>query len=343
MGEPGGGTTPVHDFNPATRAVEAMVTAQVIGVAARLGVADHLASGPRSGEDLVRAMGAHTEDGQRFLYACVAAGLLSEEKPDVYTLTPAGGLLRSDGEGGSFRNLAVTFTGPAFWLPMGRLIETVMSGSPAAESALGMSIWEYYKTHPEEEAFLAAGMSENTAGAIADVVAHYDFSRFTRIVDVGGSRGDLLCAILAAAPDATGVLFDRPEAVRHVDAAIARHVVAERVDIVGGSFLEEVPPGGDLYVLKTVLCDWDDAHAIKIMENCRRASAPGGRLLIAGMLLPPDLSSPLHLLSLVCRTAPGGRERTATEMESLIAAAGYHAARLVVATDAITLIEAEAA
>src|SRR5215467_9087619 len=120
MGQPRGGTTTVNDVNPATRAVEAMVTAQVIGVAARLGVADHLALGPRSGDDLVRVMGAHPEDGLRFLHACVAAGLLSEEKPGmegkpgVYALTPAGRFLRSAGNGKaeSFRTLAIAFTGP---------------------------------------------------------------------------------------------------------------------------------------------------------------------------------------------------------------------------------------
>ncbi|HLX49672.1 MAG TPA: methyltransferase [Streptosporangiaceae bacterium] len=346
---PAGGSATVNDFNPAARAVEAMVTAQVIGVAARLGMADHLASGPKSGADLVRAMGAHPEDGQRFLCACVAAGLLAEEKPGVYALTPAGGSLRSGGEGDSVRNLAITYTGPAFWLPMGRLIETIMTGASAAGSALGMNVWDFYKAHPEEEAFLAAGLSEDTAGGIADVVGNYDFSRFKRIVDVGGSRGDLLCAILAAVPAASGVLFDRPETVRNAAGIIASHGLGERVEIVGGSFFEEIPGDGDLYVLKRVLCDWDDAHALQVLENCRRACGPGAHLLIAGGMLPSPppaptpvtagLSSPLHLLSLVCRAVTGGKERTVADMRNLIAEAGW---RTTATMDEVPLVEAEA-
>lgn len=336
----------MNGVNPAERAIEAMMTAQVIGVAARLGVADHLASGPRAGEDLVRAMGTHPGDGLRLLNACVAVGLLSEEKPGVYALTPTGRLLRTDGEGKSFRNQAIIYTGPAFWLPIGRLMETVMSGRSSAESALGMNVWEYFKSHPEDEAALAAGMGEHTAEAIADLVRHYDFSRFRRIVDVGGNRGDWLCAMLGAAPAASGVLFDRPETVRHAADTIASHGVADRVDIVGGNFLEEIPSGGDLYVMKSVLCDWDDGHAIKILQNCRRASTPGTRLLVIdGMLqgpLTPGRSSPFHLLlDLVGHTVTGGGIRTVTDMKNLVAAAGWRT--LTMPDEDVALVEAEAA
>jgi O-methyltransferase domain len=275
----------------------------------------------------------------------------AQEKPGVYTLTPAGRSLRSGGEGESVRNLAITYTGPAFWLPIGRLMETIVTGASAAGSALGMNVWDFYKAHPEEEAFLAAGLSEDTAGGIADVMRHYDFSRFRRIVDVGGSRGDLLCAILAAVPAASGVLFDRPETVRNAADIIASHGFAGRVEIVGGDFFaDEVPRGGDLYVLKRVLCDWDDAHAVKVLDNCRRACALGTRLLVAGGMLPapppaptplsPDLSSPAHLLALVCRAVTGGKERTVTDMKNLLAEAGW---RTVATTDEVPLIEAEAA
>lgn len=322
-------------------ALESVIAAQVIGTAARLRLADHLSPGPKPADEVVRAMGAHPDVGRRFLLACAAAGLLTESEPGVFALTSAGECLRSGAQ--SLRDLAIAITSPGFWLPTGRLGDVVLSGRPAAEQALGMTLWDYYRANPEEGAHFAAAMRENTTESLAEVVRHYDFSRFARIVDVGCGPGDLLAAILAVAPAAVGVLFDRPEAIKDAAQIMAAHGIAGRAEMVGGNFLDEVPPDGDLYVMRIVLCDWDDDHAVAILRNCRRAGRPGARLLVAEMLLPPaDAQSPRHLQDLMEFAVTGGRLRTAEDMEKLTAEAGYQSGHVVAVLGAMTLFEAQA-
>jgi SAM-dependent methyltransferase len=321
--------------------IESMMAAQVIGTAARLGLADQLAQGPKSAGETVRAIGADPGLGRRFLLACVSVGLLTETEPGLFALTPAGECLRSDGQ--SLRDLAIATTSPGFWLPMGRLCDVVRTGLPAAEPALGMTIWDYYRANPEEGAHFTTAMRQNTAESPAELTRHYDFSRFSRIVDIGGGRGDLLAAILAVAPAASGVLFDRPEAIKEAAEVMAAHGLAGRAEVAGGDFLDEVPPAGDLYVMRIVLCDWDDAHAIQILRNCLRAGRPGARVLIAEMLMSgAEAGSSRHLHDLIEFAVTGGRVRTATDMEKLTAEAGYHGGQVVAAMDAMTLFEAQA-
>lgn len=331
------------DAAPFTRLcgmIENVMSAQVAGTAARLGLADRLSAGPLPGDELARAIGAHPDVGQRFLRACAAIGLIAEDEPGTFALTPLGQLLRSDRH--EFGHLAITLTSPGFWLPVGRLPDVVRTGICGAELAFGTPVWEYYRANPEEGAHFAAAMSENTAQAAAGMVARYDFSRFERIVDVGGSRGDLLAAILAAAPAATGVLFDQPETVAQAPDVIAAAGVADRVEIVGGNFLEDVPSGGDLYVAKLVLCDWADEDAVKILRNCRRAGRPGSRLLIADELLTADAPAVLYMQDLMDLAVCGGRLRTVADMEKLVADAGYHPGRVIATLDTMTLFGAQA-
>ncbi|MGH3155883.1 MAG: methyltransferase [Streptosporangiaceae bacterium] len=321
--------------------IEGMMAAQVIGTAARLGLADHLAPGPKPAGEVVRAIGAHPGLGRRFLLACATVGLLTETGPGVFALTPAGECLRSGDQ--SLRDLAIVTTSPGFWLSIGRLGDVVTTGRPAAERALGMTIWDYYRANPEESAHFTAAMRQNTAESPAELVRHYDFSRFTRIVDVGGGCGDLLAAILAAAPSASGVLFDRAEAVKAAAEVMAAQGVTGRAEVAAGDFLDEVPPGGDLYVMRLVLCDWDDDHAVRILRNCRRAGQPGARVLIAEMLLPgADAGSARHLQDLMEFTVTGGQLRTPADLEKLTAEAGYRGGQVVTALDAMSLFEAQA-
>jgi hypothetical protein len=160
----------------------------------------------------------------------------------------------------------------------------------------------------------------------AAVVAAYGFGGHHRIVDVGGGRGVLLAAILAAHPGAYGVLLDRPDAARLAADTLAAAAPAESWDVVGGDFFDEVPTGGDLYVLSRVLHDWDDASATAILRTCRRAADPGTSLAVVEAVLPEKAADgpaairmDLHMLALF----DGGRERTAAEYAALLDAAGF--------------------
>ena len=161
-------------------------------------------------------------------------------------------------------------------------------------------------------------------------MSEYDVARFCRIVDVGGSQGVLLAGLLAAAPSATGVLFDLPDVVDGAREALAASGQADRVELVGGDFFDEVPAGGDLYVLKSILHDWDDERVLEILRNVHRASAPGATLaVIEGVLPSQPAPSHVHLANLMMLVAHGGRERTLEDYADLLGQAGFLLARTI--------------
>jgi hypothetical protein len=158
----------------------------------------------------------------------------------------------------------------------------------------------------------------------AAVIAAYDFSRFGVIVDVGGGNGGFLAAILAANPGMRGVVFDQPHVVTGAAPLLAAAGVADRCEVVGGSFFEAVPAGGDAYVLKAILHDWSDEDAITILRTCRRAMAAGAALLVVERELGgPNEAPDAKFSDLNMLVAPGGRERSIAELAALFASAGF--------------------
>jgi SAM-dependent methyltransferase len=187
-------------------------------------------------------------------------------------------------------------------------------------------VYEYLAAHPDEAGHFARAMGEISDGSARQIVAQYDVSSFVRIVDVGGSYGVVLRRVLEAAPRATGVLFDRPEVVERARHAFEGTELAARIELVGGDFLDAVPRGGDLYVLREVLHNWDDEHDGHVLENCHRAAQPGSTLLVGEVVLPGEADTTTALafqLDLIALAAFGGKERTRDEWTHLLASAGY--------------------
>ncbi len=306
---------------------------QICGAAARLGLADHLADGPATVTELAAATSAGPDGLGRLLRAGATVGLFAETAADRFSLTPLGAELKDDDAAGSLRDIAIALTAPGHWLPWGRLAEAVVDGKPQVTEALGMDVWAYYAGHPDEGAHFARAMSSISAEASKAVLRCWDAAPFSRVVDVGGSQGVLLAGLLDAAPSAAGVLFDRPEVAEGARASLAARGLADRVGIIGGDFLQEVPPGGDLYVLKSVLHDWDDQHAVQILVNIHRAARPGTRLAIVEGPLPSQPSpSYMHLMNLFMLLELNGRERTTEDYASLLERAGYRLDRVIPTT-----------
>lgn len=302
---------------------------QVVGTIARLGLADQLTAGPRSRAELIKATGADPDGLARLLRAATTVGLIAECAPDQFALTPLGAPLATSAQPASLRDYAMLVTDPGHWLPCGRLFDAVMTGRPAT-TTLNKGMWDYYQEHPDEDATLARAMGTMAIHLSPDVTARYDMARFTRIIDVGGSQGVLLAKLLEAAPQATGVLFDRPELIARARPVITAHGLAERVELLGGDLHSEVPPGGDLYVLKSILHNWDDAHAARILANCHRAARPGSTLLLVETVLPTESEpSPVYLRDLLMLIQTGGRERTREQYHTLLEAAGYQLAQVI--------------
>ena len=317
--------------DPAPRAallqmVFGYMASQVIHVAARLGVADHLQDGAKTSEELATATGTHAPSLRRLLRALTCVGVLVEADPGLFALTPLGASLRSEAPD-SARSLAMLFCDDSVWRSWGDLYHSVKTGETAFERIVGMGSFEYFARNPELSATFNEAMAEDTRNVAPGVVAGYDFSLFGTLVDVGGGSGTLIAAILKATPGLRGILFDTPAGIRAAPRNLNDSEIAYRCRVVAGDFFESVPGGGDAYILKSVIHDWNDERAADILRNCRGAMPRHGRLLLVEPVLPARVESAeitgvvmSDLNMLVCA---GGRERTETEFRELFAATGF--------------------
>jgi SAM-dependent methyltransferase len=193
-----------------------------------------------------------------------------------------------------------------------------------------MDVWQYATQNPEAVAIFNEAMTELTTQISTAVVAAYAFSRSSKIVDIGGGNGALILSILQANPQMSGVLFDLPHVIesakKHLDAA----GLTGRCAVVAGDFFASVPSGGDTYILKNIIHDWDDEHALKILQNCHRAMAENGKLLLVEGIIPPGNEPSFgKLVDLNMLVMAGGGERTEAEYRALLAAAGFQLTNVV--------------
>jgi hypothetical protein len=319
-------------------------TARAVYVAARLGIADLLDGGARAAEDLARATGTHAPTLYRLLRALAAAGVLEHTADDRFALTAVGATLRARAPD-STRPGVMMFHHPMFWRSWDELLYSVRTGRPALDEVFGKPVFEYLAATPDAAAAYDGGMTGVSKTVIPAIVAVAGFARFRVIVDVAGGHGSLLAAILEAAPRARGVLVD----LAHVT-AVARRTLAERglagrAEVVTGSMFEAVPAGGDAYVLKWILHDWDDAACVTILGNIRAAIVPEGRLLVVDRVLPERATASAalraammaDLLMLVHLT---GRERTEREFRALFDASGFGLERVIPTGTQLSVVEA---
>lgn len=303
----------------------------ILGALARLRIADHVADQPRSVADLAAAAGAVPDRLDRLLRAATVLGLVRRTADGMVTMTEVGACLRTGP--GSLRDFALMLSAPGQLRPMEHLSGAVR-GEPAAEAALGQSVWDYYRAHPDEGAAFAgamSGVSAMIAGQVAAVAAVADAQR---IVDVGGGHGTLLRALLATAPRAQGVVLDLPEVV-------AAAPTAERIQFTGGDFLASVPTGGDVYVLCHVLHDWDDPDARRILTVCRHAATAGSRLLIVEAVLADEPGPVMpELLDVHMMVMSGGKERSRDQYGQLLDTAGWQPAEVTVLPSGQSLLNA---
>jgi predicted O-methyltransferase YrrM len=316
-----------------------------VHVASRLSVADHLAKGPRTLAELAKACGAHAPTLHRLLRMLASHGIFREADDGRFENTPLSETLRADVPA-SMKPFAIMMVdGPSF-LAWNDLLETVKTGEEAFRRVHGTGGFEYLAAHPEKgkefgEAMTSISGTENPA--IADA---YDFRGIRTIVDVGGSHGSLLAAILSRNPGLRGVVYDRAEVVENArnDVHVRTSGVDGRLDLVAGSFFDEVPAGADAYVMKYILHDWDDAQSKQILSNCRKAMAKGGRVLVVDNVIPkgnePHWGKMLDMNMLVLTP---GKERTETEFRELFAAAGLRVARIVPTACPLSIVEGFAA
>jgi hypothetical protein len=314
--------------------------ASATGVAAKLGVADELAAGPKQIDAVATAVGAHADSLRRLLRALASVGIFAEDDQGRFANTPLSETLRSGP--GSFRAMVIMAGEAPVTRAWDELLHSVRTGASAFEKVHGEGIFEYFRRDKEFARIFSDAMTSRSAMEAHVVTAAVDFSRAALLVDVAGGQGLLLASILAKTPSQRGVLFDMPAVVADAKPILERAGVASRCEVVGGNFFESVPGGADGYILKHILHDWDDPNCLTILRNIHAAAKPESRLfVIESVLAPgnaPHFGKLLDIQMLVM--THGGRERTRGEWATLLEAGGFALERVVETPSPVCVLDA---
>lgn len=318
------------------------VTAAIYA-AARLQLADHLAQGPRTSDELAAQVRSHPDATYRVLRALAGLGIFEEQPGRSFTLTEVGELLRAD-HPQSVRDVALFQGAQPHWQGWGNFLHSVQTGQSAFEHAHGKQFFDYCQEAPEFAAVFNGAMTCFSNSGAAAVVQHYDFSGIQHLVDVGGGHGALLLRILRENPDLRGTVFDLPSVIEGAQAAIAAAGLSDRCGVSAGSFFDDPLPPADAYIAQHIIHDWDDQHARQILEAMRRGLAPGGRVLLVEAMIDPNEAGPgASLIDLeMLHATHGGRERTREEFANLFDSAGLQLKQVVETASPSRVIEATA-
>ena len=309
-----------------------------IYVAAKLGIADLLKDSPKSCDELATATGTHAPSLYRVLRALASLGVFAETQPNHFTLTPLAACLQSDTPN-SVR-ACVILQGEEYYQAWGEFMHSVQTGGSSFEHIYGMNLYEYLAQNPESAKIFDEAMTNLSVTEIATIAASYDFSSIQTLVDVAGGEGLLIASILKSNPTLKGVLFDRPHVIERAKPFLEAEGLLERCQLAAGNFFESVPEGGDAYILKYIIHNWDDERAIAILKQCHKVIPDNGKLLVGEKVIPPG-NEPftgkffdLHMLAVT-----SGRARTEAEYRALFEKAGFKLTRVFPTQEEVSILE----
>ena len=313
---------------------------RLVFVAAQLGLADHLASGPQTADAVAVTTKSHAPSLYRVMRTLASLGLMTEDDHHRFALTPLGETLKT-GAPGSARATVLTLAGDLIWQAYAELPYSVQTGKSGLKKAMGVSLFDWLSTRPADAAMFSetmVGFHNMEPPAVAE---SYDFSGIKTLMDVGGATGNMLSAVLARYPHVRGILFDLPHVIRDAPAFIGARGLTDRIEIKSGSFFDAVPEGADAYLMSHIIHDWSEELCLKILGNCKKAMGPNGKLLLVEMVLPPgDTPHPGKMLDIMMMVGPEGQERTADEYRTLLDKAGFRMTRVVPTASAVSVVEA---
>jgi SAM-dependent methyltransferase len=296
---------------------------QAIHVAAALGLADLMSCSPKSAADLANATKTQPGALYRLMRALASIGLFQEDYDARFVLTPLGEFLRTD-VAGTLAPRAQLIGRPSFWQSWGELLSTVTTGATAFDRIYGRNYWDHRSISLEEARIFDQTMATATEWFADSIIDACRFDRFEQVVDVGGGDGTFLAKILTNHPQIRGTLFDQPDVARRAITSPKIEEISNRCEVIGGNFFADMPPGGDAYLLKWILHDWDDVASINILRSCRKTIKPAGRLLVVEYVIgPPNAFPEGKFMDLNMLAMTGGRERTCEEFASIFAEAGF--------------------
>lgn len=314
---------------------------RAVYVIGKLGIPDLLQTGPKTAGELASATNTHAPSLFRILRALVSVGVLNCADGERFAQTPLSETLVTDAPG-SLRWFAISELGQEHYPAWGNVMHSVKTGEIAFDNFFGVDVWKYFQQNPEDAAVFNNSMSNVTAAANEAITSLYDFSQFGTIVDVGGGHGGLITSILKQNPQLKGVLFDSPQVIEGARPKIEAAGLADRLETVAGDFFKSVPAGGDAYIMKWIIHDWDDEKSNTILRNCRSRMTANSKLILVDSVVPetnePHFSKFIDLNMLVMT---GGKERTEKEFARLLADAGFKLLRVIPTDLPTSIIEAE--
>jgi len=314
---------------------------QAIYVAAKLGIADILADGPRDVKYLAEKTASHERSLYRLLRACASTGAFAEVSPKIFSNTAMTESLRSD-HPRSTRDLTIWMNEEPHWRVYGELLYSVKTGKPAWDKVHGEPVFNYlFDTDLALGEIFNRAMTSYSHQSIGPILEAYDFSGSKTIADIAGGFGHLIAAVLAANPEAKGILFDLPQVLNGAPEMLERYDVQDRVKLIQGDFCNEIPVKADIYLLKHIIHDWYEEKCQTILRNIRDNMPDDAKVLIIDAVVPeddrPDLGKIIDLEMLM---TPGGVERTATEFRELLADSGFKMTRIIPTVGPISIVEA---
>ncbi|MGH9944485.1 MAG: methyltransferase [Pyrinomonadaceae bacterium] len=313
---------------------------QGLYVAAELGVADLLKDGPRHYEDLAAETETHAPTLYRLLRMLADVGVFTEVGEGRFALTALAAYLQTGPR--TMRAMARHLGEAPTWQAWGNLLHSVRTGETAFAHTHGAEVFPYYAAHPASNCVFNEAMTNYSEAVGRALIGAYDFSAFATVIDVGGGHGSLLAAILAAYPHLKGVVFDLPPVAEGALRHLASRGLTDRCVAFGGDFFERLPPGGDAYLLKSIIHDWDDERAVALLKNVHRAMPDDGKLLLVETVITPNSDATFGVLDdMHMLVMTGGRARTEAEYRALLAKAGFHLTRIVPTESLVSVIEAE--
>jgi len=314
------------------------VMGQALHAAARLGVADAIADGAGQVDEIAAATATHPPSLRRLLRTLASGGILAEDEVGRFTLTTLGETLRRDMPG-SVRSAVIWVSEPMHYGSCGDLARTVVTGEPAFDRLFGRPYFEHLAADPEAARVWDEGMACFSAMEDAPIAQAYRFPSGARVVDIGGGQGGFLAEALKTDATLRGVLFDLPAVVQN-PRLLHEAGVIERCELIGGDFFAELPAGGDVYLLKRVLHDWDDVTCVDLLTRCRKVIPATGRLLVIDAVIPPGNDPhPAKIVDMVMMGVLPGRERTEKELADIFTAAGFTLTRVIPTHSMLAIVE----
>jgi hypothetical protein len=314
---------------------------QLVFVAAKLGIADVLVSGPLTADEIATRVGAHAPYLKRVLRALASLGIFAVDPHERFHLTRLAQTLRSD-HPESLRDFALMLVDDYNWSAWGALEHAVKSGNSAFEHVHGSPAFPWMREHPEKERMFSASMASISVMENAAVARAYAFGKLQTVVDVGGAHGHLLVTMLRSYVKLRGVLFDQPQVLAEAAGAglITAPDISGRCEARGGDFFESVPEGADAYVMKYIIHDWDDEKSIRILENCRKAMGAEGRVLVVDHVVAAGNRFDWgKLVDINMMVMLGSKERTKDEFRQLFARAGLRLKRVIRTASSLSILE----